>query len=174
MLLKCLAAVLIIGGSTIYGFMLNSIYLQRIERLMVFRDTFSLICGYISYGNSGMVELFKSISRNTAYDYVKEFYNYMTVQLSKCDGRDMSQMWRQAVAMHCEGNILNSEDCRLLEEIGDIPLYLDGEAQIKYINGVILKLNTRIEQLQSNQEQKGRIYKSIGFAAGVFLVLVLI
>lgn len=173
-MLKFLAAIMIIGGSTIYGFMLNSIYLQRIERLMTFRDTFSLICGYISYGSSGMVELFSSISKNTGYDYVKEFYNHMTVQLSKCDGRDMSEMWRQAVAIYCEGIFLNNEDCRLIGEIGDLPLYLDGEAQIKYINGVILKLNTRIEQLQSRKEQKGRIYKSVGFAAGVFLVLVLI
>lgn len=173
-MLKFLAAIMIIGGSTIYGFMLNSIYIQRIERLMAFRDTFSLTCGYISYGSSGMAELFGSIAKNTSYDYVREFYDYMTEQLSKCDGRDMSQMWRQAVAMYCEGIFLNNEDCRLLGEMGDLPLYLDGEAQIKYINGIILKLNTRIEQLQGQKEQKGKIYKSVGFAAGVFLVLVLI
>ncbi len=173
-MLKFLAAIMIIGGSTVYGFMLNGIYIQRIERLMAFRDTFSLICGYISYGSSGMAELFGGIAKNTGYDYVREFYNYITEQLLKCDGRDMSQMWRQAVAIYCEGIFLNNEDCRLLDEIGDLPLYLDGEAQIKYINGIVLKLNTRIEQLQSQKEQKGKIYKSVGFAAGVFLVLVLI
>lgn len=173
-MLKFVAAIMIIGGSTIYGFMLNGAYLKRIQRLITFRDTFMLICGYIGYGSLGMVELFKSIARNTGCDYTKEFYGYMAKQLSKCDGRPMSEIWRQAVTIYCDGIFLNGEDCGLIGEIGDLPLYLDGEAQIKYINGIILRLNTKIEKLQGQKEQKGRIYKSIGFAAGVFLVLVLI
>lgn len=173
-MIKVIGAMLVIAGTTLYGLFLNAIMSQRIKQLTDYRDTLMLMSGYIDSGSLGMEELCRSIAKNSRYDYVRKFYGYLAESLAQRSGREFSEIWRSGVRLYCEETFLGREEGGVLDEAGDLPLYLDGEAQTRFINEVIAKINARIHILQSEAAQKSRIYKYVGFAAGVFLVLILI
>lgn len=167
-------AALIMFGTTYYGWFLCFRQKNRIRRLKAIKETLLILAGQIRYGYTSIPEAFMNIAQKSSYSYIREFYTYVAKQLKSSTCQDFSVVWKKAVTLYVQDIYLSQEDCRVLENVGNMPLYLDGQMQIKLLNEAVAEFDQILMEAQGQIQEKCRIYKCTGFAAGVFLVLILI
>ena len=172
--MKIIGALLIIAGTTYYGFFLCFRQKSRICRLKAFKQTLLLLNGQIRFGCTSIPQAFADIADKCTYADIREFYAYAAEQLKANCCEDFSQVWNKSIALYLQEYYLTREDCQIIAGIGQMPLYLDKEMQMRILEGAVLELEQSIGTAEKNLDEKCRIYKCTGFAAGVILVLVLI
>lgn len=174
MVIKIAGAALIMLGTSYYGWFMCFRQKNRIKRLKAVKETLLVLSGQIRYGYTSIPEAFINIAQKSSYSYIRDFYFYVAKQLKGSTCQDFASVWKKAVGMYIQDIYLLQEDCRVIENVGNMPLYLDGQMQIKLLEEAVGELNQLLHDAQGQINEKCRIYKCTGFAAGVFLVLVLI
>ena len=172
--IKFIGCIIVILGTTYMGFYKCFCMQSRVRRLKAFKDTFIMIKGHIGFAGMNMQEIFETISCVAESEHIKEFYKYVSTQLTKKEDIDFYHVWENAVITHIKGVYLNDKDCFVIEKIGRMPVYLDGESQIKVIDMTVFELDRLIENAQEDIKQKGKVYKCLGVMAGIFIVILLI
>ena len=69
---------------------------------------------------------------------------------------------------------LTESDSEILKNIGSIPLHLDIQMQLAFLEENISELENLIEETQKDIRARCRIYQSAGVIAGLVIVLILI
>lgn len=83
-------------------------------------------------------------------------------------------IWRESVRNNASKSCFLREDEEFLMQFGNMPVHLDIQTQTDFVNHMISMLDDRIKKAQDKTDSQCRIYRCMGIAAGVFLVLVLI
>ena len=138
------------------------------------RSTFSLLEGQISYAYTSIPEAFENIAQKVNDQVLSEFYSCVGKILKEKECEDFSEAWNQGLKRYIENQYLSESDCRMLKIVGTMPVYLDGSMQIKVLEEAIFELDSQISEAEKHIQEKCKVYKCTGFAAGVFIVLILI
>ena len=174
-ILKIAGAVLILAASSFLGLYLGTVNKLRIKRLRELENSWTLAAGEIRFGISSLPEVFRNIAVQNRDEYIKNFYETMYKSMASLDTKEgFDVLWEKAVREKLSGNCLTGDDCRLVAEFGSIPLHPDTAMQLQFIERLVQQLETVINQAQDEISVKCRIYRCVGVAAGIFLVLVLI
>lgn len=88
--------------------------------------------------------------------------------------RDMSDCWREAVETVYRESALNREDIRIVSDLGIQLGKTDLESQSGMFNRTFSLLEAQITEAVEDKRTKGRMYKSLGSAIGVLIVILLI
>lgn len=174
MAVKIAGAVLIMVGTTYYGWFMCFKQRSRLMRLKAFKETLLVLSGQIRYGYTSIPEAFIKIAEKSSCTFIREFYTDVAKQLKSSTCQDFSAVWKKGISQYVQDIYLSQEDCHVLDNVGNMPLYLDGQMQIQMLEETVAELETILRDAQGHISEKCRIYKCTGFAAGVFLVLVLI
>ena len=85
---------------------------------------------------------------------------HIVEQMKKGSGTEFVTIWEQAL----------DEVCRIGKHLG----FLDQTQQEQHLKGCAKRLQRMQEQVQKELEEKKRIYRYLGMAAGIFVILVLV
>lgn len=173
MALKIAGCIFVIIGSCTYGIYKGNIRKQRIAQLLKLKTTFILIAGEIGYGYSTMEEIFKNIS-DKYKDETGEFYRYMYERIIRKEYISLVSMWEEACECKLSDTCLESGDICFIKEIGMLPVQLDKDMQLKFIDEKNIRLEEIIAEAKEKIEAQCHVYKVISATIGIFIVLILI
>jgi stage III sporulation protein AB len=147
---------------------------SRIRRLKSFKKTFLLLEGQIHYAYTSIPEALMNIAYKSSYTYISDFYGYVGKELTDRKCNDFHEAWDNGIRLFVQGIYLTQDDCSIIRNVGNMPLYLDCDMQIKVLEETTAELEQTITEAETEIGQKCKIYKCTGFAVGVFIVLILI
>lgn len=173
-MLKLCGAILIVTGTTCYGFFLAFQKKSRISRLHALKETFIVLIGQIRFARITMPEAFNQIAKKCGYTDIKNFYEFVAESLRKRSYLDFSEAWNKGIDVFIRDIFLTEEDCTLLKNVGNMPLYLDAQMQTAILEETVTQLEAVIEEAEKDIHEKCKIYKSFGLITGLLIVLILI
>lgn len=173
-MLKLCGAILIISGTTCYGFFLSFKKKSRITRLRALKETFIILIGQIRYARTTIPEAFGEIAEKCSYTDISNFYEFVAANLKNHSCKEFSEAWNMGIDNYIRDIFLTEADCALLKNVGNMPLYLDAQMQIAVLEETSSQLQTVIAQAEKDINEKCKIYQSFGLIIGLLIVLILI
>lgn len=174
MYIKLVGIMFILSGCAIYGLFLCYRTNRRIDELAEYKETLILLEGQISYGNYCLPLICTKLSNVCKIAHIRSFYKNVGERLNENAGLEFSVIWSECINEFLKNSYLYDSDKALLAGIGNIPLYLDGSAQINYLEEIKLRLEGLTNCARAEADSKCRVYKYVGLAAGAFIIILLI
>ncbi len=173
-MIKFIGAILIISGTSLYGFYFGYIKQLRIKRLKQMKETFILMSGQIDFAIRSIPQILINISKRNDCMPVKDFYGYVGNKLRSRECSDFNEAWNEGVNLYLCDNIFTESDREIFRNVGNMPVYLDKQMQIKELEENIKMLEEDIINASENLASRLRIYRCTGISAGIFIVLILL
>ena len=170
-MIRLIGAALLAGGSSALG--LGAV--ARLEGRV--RDLRDLIAGLevmereLSWRMLPLPELLECAAQGTG-SRAARFFRLCARGASHLNGRPFRQIWLEGE--EASGLLLEETDRLLLERLGGVLGRYDGENQRQALAEAVRRLEERRLQAQSQRQRLGRVYGTLGVAAGVLLIILLI
>jgi stage III sporulation protein AB len=170
MVLKLLGAVGVVASSYAIGWYMSLGEEYRANDLADMKNILSRFLSEISFGNSILTEAIDNILDETnCSDIFLNFKNEINNKGTSC----IYEMWEKSIKATAQRLYFNSNDYKELLALGKIFSYSDTAIREKVINSTINYL-TNEEEKSRNEKQAGKkIYKSLGAAVGILVVILL-
>jgi stage III sporulation protein AB len=104
---------------------------------------------------------------------VSVFLRSVTEELEGGQG-EFSIVWKKKLQENIQAMQLREQDRHELEELGTMLGYLDVEMQIQSLELYKKRVETSIEELESQKEKRSRLYPVLGTMAGVLLCILIV
>lgn len=172
-MLKVTGACLILLASAGIGVSFGSDLKRRCQELRILKQMAAMLRGEIRYGKTPLPEAFTRISDRLPEPFCS-FLRSVTGDMEEMDGKPLEEIWRRNIFRCLGQTCLTGADLERLQSLGEVLGYLDVEMQLAAIDLYLEQLNGGIAEALENRSSRERLYRSLGVAGGVFLVLLLI
>lgn len=173
-MIKWIGAVLIIAGFSYCGYERANKLLERLKRLRCIHASITVFETQIDYALMSIPDCFEKIGQDSNKIYLQNFYEDLAVQLRSRGDETFGTIWKMGVEKYLKSDVLTSDDCEMINLIGDMPLYLNKEIQITILQSVKMQIHNVIVCLEQECSSKCKIYKISGLSMGILFVLLLI
>lgn len=167
MYLKALAILMILFSTTSIGFLLSRRLHTRIDSLQAILSGFQLLGSEIRYLKTPMNEAFFKAA-DGASD--KSFF-YEVVKEQQEDGVCIADSYEKALVQNYKKYDLTEKDLNILLEFKNNLGMCDLESQLRMIEYIKTGIETQIEEGRQIEQKYSKLYKSLGFLSGAFLVV---
>lgn len=164
----CLILIFACGG---LGMIKAQTYSQRYRELSDLKDMLRMLQTEMNYLKDPLPVIFARISsykENSATDLLQECSFRMTENLDFC------KCWEEAAILTYRGSCLNRQDMEVVKDLG---LQL-GKSNIQGQHSIFslteAKLDIQIAEAEKEKATKGKMYRGLGFSAGIILAVILI
>lgn len=171
-MIRLFGALLITAGTAAWGLMNVFRLRRRVVCLQSLAGAVGLMASEICAALTPMPELLRRLSDDAAYP-ASCLYKNASEKMSALGDKPFSSIWTRAVRETPE-LLLTSEESLALEELG---LFL-GRYDVDEQKSALRRAQRRIEDFERRAEaervRNSKVYGFLGFAAGVFAVVVLL
>jgi len=167
-MIRLIGAVLLAGGSSALGFGA----VRHLEGRV--RDLRELVAGLevmereLGWRMASLPELLERAALGCG-ERAARFFHLCAQGASHLNGRTFRQVWLQA-----SGLVLEPVDRLLLEQLGAVLGRYDAVSQRQALTAAVGRLEEQRLQAQRERQRLGRVYGTLGVAAGALLVILLI
>ena len=168
-MMKLLGAVLIIGVSSLGGFIWAEKLSDRCELLKEWLRVLELLQTEIYYQGRLLPEIFRRVSENGSASYLGEMFRKAADQLEFGSGRGVADVW-EGLALARSG-LLQAADLRALLELGGYLGSTDRCDQLNKIKACKAHLELQLREAEQKRTMKTSLYRYLGFALGAAVVL---
>lgn len=172
-LLKLTGCMLLIAGSTGYGFSLAHRYQGRIRLLVRLRQMTYLLKSQIRYTNATLDEALRAVGERSGGP-LGELFQKAAGQIMQEEASSFYEAWKTSVDKLDPELPLSDADRKSLAAMAEHLGYLDLDAQERSLLLYLEELDGLIRTLQDQQREKCRLYRSLGVMAGIFLAVVIL
>lgn len=170
---KLSGAILIIGTSTLMGFLMAERLNERSRMLRLLIRLLNIIKTEIGYHSGLLAEVFQKAARLINDPQVALALRKIAENIGFGSDYNITELWKEF--LNDQGlNSLSQEDRGVLEELGAYLGSTDREDQMTRIEGACLRLQLNLEAADSEKAKRVRLYRYFGFAAGAVLVCMLV
>ncbi len=173
MIIKGILAVLIIILSTLTGYLVSLNYEFRIKQITAFIYSIKVMEAEMSYSKNFLIDIIKKLSKSNE-KIICHFYENMADLLSRSYGKDFSDIWCTSVDISFETSDLSDTDIKIIKDFGKNLGKIDIKNQQKIFDYFYKRFELQLEEAINEKTKKSRVYKNLGVAAGVMVVVVLI
>ena len=167
MYLKALGAILVLFSTTSIGYLLSRRLHVRIDSLQAVLSGFQLLGSEIGYLKTPMNEAFlKAAGGASGHSFF-----YEVVQEQKKEGAFIADSYEKALLQNYKRYDLTEKDLNILLEFKNNLGMCDLDSQLQMIEYIKKGIGTQIEEGRRIEQKYGKLYKSLGFLAGAFLVV---
>ena len=170
-MIRLIGAVLLAGGSSALGFGA----VRHLEGRV--RDLRELVAGLevmereLGWRMASLPELLERAALGCG-ERAARFFHLCAQGASHLNGRTLRQVWLQAE--EASGLVLEPVDRLLLEQLGAVLGRYDAVSQRQALTAAVGRLEEQRLQAQRERQRLGRVYGTLGVAAGALLVILLI
>lgn len=172
--------ILIMAGAAIGSGMFAAECLHvRLEILQLLRQMIYHLKGQILYDNATLPEALHEVGtrfaaeRDGIFRVPGEFFSHVCARIDEDRGAAFSQVWKEEVEKIPLDVPMSDADRRNLVALGDNLGYADRAMQERTLLFYLEQTDDTIAALKQEVEVKGKLYRTLGMAAGVFLMVVL-
>ncbi|MCI8418660.1 MAG: hypothetical protein HFI33_14395 [Lachnospiraceae bacterium] len=172
-MLKIVGSILILCCSAGLGMAGSQDLKKHCMELRILKQAVYMLRGEIKYSKAPLPEAFGALAARVASPF-GEFFLNLERELGLQDGRSLSQLWREGVKQELRTTCLSREEKERLQQLGEGLGYLDLEMQLSTIQLYLEQLDGDIARAQEEIRTKQKLYRSLGVAGGIFLVILLV
>lgn len=172
--IKTAGGIMIVLGSFLWGCLRAQLLIERLKRLRLFNQSLLVFETQIDYALMSIPECFEKIGHTYKEQYISCFYLYMSDKLRMDGTHSFETEWIRAVNIYLRDGVLNGQDCEIIEEVGQLPLYLNKNIQLTMLGNVREQMNEKIAAIENECRIRCKIYRIVGLAAGTLVMLLLI
>lgn len=172
--------ILIMAGAAIGGGMFAAECLKtRLEILQLFRQMIYHLKGQILYANATLPEALLEVGirfttdRDGIFRAPGDFFSGVCNRLDGDRRIPFSQVWKEEAEKISQDVPMSETDRRNLAALGENLGYADRTMQERTLLFYLEQTDDAIATLKQEVEVKGKLYRTLGMAAGVFLMVVL-
>ncbi|HBT15398.1 MAG TPA: stage III sporulation protein AB [Firmicutes bacterium] len=169
--MRVLGAILVIASSTIAGWIYSLLLKKRLKILSNLIQCFQWLETEVGYATFPLAEAFSRIG-GRIQEETKLLFSGFTDELKELQGLTADEAWQRSLAKCQEHLSLHHEDWALLENFGRTLGNTDQQHQLGAIRQTLEKLKQQEMEAAQNREKNERLYRYLGIAAGVLLVLI--
>lgn len=173
MMIKVILSVCIICLSTFTGYLIASSYDQRIKQISAFIYSVKLMEAEMNYSRNYILDILKKLSYNNE-PCISNFFKKISEEIQKNNGKDFSAIWNDSIYDSFSSSSFSTIDLKLINDLGKSIGKMDLENQQKIFTYFYKRLELQLEDAVNEKTKKSRVYKNLGIAAGVMIVVVLI
>lgn len=173
MIVKAAGICLIMGSSTAMGFLLSGRLEERIEELECMKKMLMQLKGEIRYHHAMLPEGFRATAGRMENLYGTLLKN-VSEEMEEMDGQTLAQIWEKNVRVVLKESALSKEDKERLVAFGGQMGYLDIEMQINSIELYMEQLQEEIKNAKEGLKRNGKLYRTMGVIAGIFVVILIV
>lgn len=168
MFFKLTGSVLILLGTSIWGFSYSNIYYKRHKNLMRFIVCLTAMENEISFTKQPIEAVLKRVSDITEFKEI-----FLTASNLSCE-MPIKKRWELAVLKDSKRLYFKKCDTEIISMLGGELGMTDRDGQIKNIRH-IKKLTENLESEAKEEYQKqSKLLKGLGVSVGLFLVILLL
>lgn len=168
MLIEILAFCCVLGGSTGMGCWYIHMYNSRIWQM---DQLLQLLEGFrqeITYSHIPLAQICRELGERVEKPYcdlLQAFYR----RIIEKKGENIATIWKEEVKRIEDATLLTKEGLQLLYQLMDPIGYADSETQVKKIDMLIEKMREALQKQKREQENKVRVYFTVGIMGGLLL-----
>lgn len=172
--------ILIMSGALIGGgFAAAERLRERLEALLLIRQMAVHLKGQILYSNSALPEAMREVGRR--FSEGKEgslrepglFFLRVAGRMEQEPEQAFFDIWKGEADKLSSGLPISGEDRKMLVALGENLGYADRKMQERTILFYLEQADDAISALKKELENKTRLYRCLGMAAGLFLMVVM-
>lgn len=167
-IIKSIIYILIFVSSTCIGILISNKYKNRVNDLKEFKSMLNIMNTKIRYTYEPIGEIAKDISQMAESNIsciFKEIYNQLK-------NKPISEAWDIAVETY--GDNFSIDDKNIIKSMGKMLGKTDVDGQISEISQAEEFLKVQIENAEKERQKNEKLYKSLGMAIGMAIVIILI
>ena len=170
---KAIVCILIIFSAGGLGWAKAYTYEQRVQLLKNIIDTIESLESEMKYRIDPLPQALKRIcvyKKGVASD----FFKAVAQSLEDSSNIPFSTIWDEKVESFYSGSVLNAADLVILKEIGPELGKTGLQGQSSLFSRVHAYLDNQLAEAEEEKKTKGKMYKSLGFAIGIAIVIIFI
>lgn len=170
-MVKIFGAIIIIFVSTFSGFELAKKYSNRTKNIRQFKFALQSLSAEIMYGHIPLSVATERIARQVE-EPLCTFFNIFSSKLNE-GNKQVSEAWKESLNQIKKDAALQKTEYEVLVQFGETLGRHDRESQQKHIILAINHLEKEEVESKDNQQKYERMCRSLGFLAGILIVLLL-
>jgi stage III sporulation protein AB len=172
MWIKFIGCILIIILSYMIGIIYSNTYRDRVKELGGFEKVIHEFENQIIYALTPIPEIVKGLKAQLN-EPLKYFLSRFEENLSSGD-MTIQIAWKNALDKSKGKFNLKAEDYEVIIWFGNQFGNSDKETQVKNMEFTLEKLKGQIKIAEKAREKNGKLYKSLGLAAGIFIAIIIL
>lgn len=162
---------LMVAASTALGFRMSLDLYKRTCSLRELKRVMELIRGEIRYGVTPLNEAFQAAAQHSEMPF-GEFLSEASVTMEKRDGKTLAVILEENRSLLQKGTELKDADVSAFVRAGGRLGHLDVEMQMRTIELYLEELEKECAAAEKEYQEKGKVYRYLGFMGGLFLAVV--
>ena len=172
-MLKLAGAVLVFVACIGYSSYLLEKQKTRRNVLQAFISMLDLPSGKLRYERLPVEEVLEELDQKY-HGVVGAVMGRIADRLTAGICENLETIWREEFAAAEKQLMLTGEEMEIVLETGKNLGYLDVEAQMGHLKGCRERLSGKLAEAEAELKEKRRIYRYLGIAVGVLVILVLV
>ncbi len=173
MLIKLVLSMVIIISGVMVGKLLSKPYENRVDHLQSMIIALNLLESEMKYRLDPLGEIFARVGRD-CNGYVSTLFYKASAMLENYDLEDFNEAWNRLVLEVFSQSSLTKKDRAIIGEIGLELGRTDISGQGSIFQRIYMKLEDQIREASDINAGKGKMFTSLGTAAGILIVIILI
>ncbi|MGN1181045.1 MAG: stage III sporulation protein AB [Suilimivivens sp.] len=172
-MLKAAGAVLLLVGA--WGFA-YSICRERKKQLILLKDMremYRLVQSEISYTALPLPEIFAIVAAKMKAPF-REALISVSESMNPESGEDFAEIWKIKMEEGLAGALLTASQKELLLRFPECVGMNESKGQAKALDRYIEELSRMILQLEEEEKSKNKVIMSLGIAAGLLMIIILL
>lgn len=170
--MKITGCVLIVAGTSGYGFWLAARYGERLKTLEQMRQMIFLLKGQIIYANAPLEEAFEAVGSRIE-GALSELFLRVSGRIREQQGEPFIQIWKEEIGSLGKETALTEKDRQTLSGMGEHLGFMDRDMQERNLLLYLEQLDLEIEGIRQHKQERTRLYTSLGVMSGLFLAILL-
>lgn len=172
-MIKLLGSIVIVGVTTLFGFELSNRLRRRSKQIRYLKMALESLETEIVFAMTPLAEACKRVSDQIPDHTVASFFQTIGLKLSKEESL-VTDIWQSVLEKWKEETDLKDSEINILKQFGQTLGQQDLENQRKQIRLAISYFDQEENQALEAQQKYDSMYKSLGFLAGIFIVLIML
>lgn len=169
--MKIIGMIMILLSCTLIGTGISLNLKKRITLLQSISFCLEEVCNEVEFGKNILMDIFYNVSRKSD-GTISDFFVYIYKELSD-EEDNFYEIWNKGIEI-IDKSVIKKEEKEMLYELGIHIINTNQDRLCEVIKGYVQRFNSLRNNLEEEYRQKAKMYQSVGFLAGVFLVIVLI
>ncbi len=163
----------IILTTTLIGYVFAQSYEQRIRMLHHFIFSIKIMETDMSYKKSYLLDILIRLSE-TKDRVVSNFFKGIYSEMHNNPGMDFETLWIKNADLFLKDTPFTNEDMKIIKELGKNLGKIDFINQEKLFQYIHKRLEIQLKEAEEQRDKKSRVYKNLGVAIGITIVVILI
>lgn len=172
-MLKILGAFVIIGATTVMGFLYARVFSTRVKQLRDMQYALNMLESEIIYTATPLIHAMRHISEKSN-DSVKLLFERISELLREKKAEGVHEAFNQAMKEFKKDLYFEKEEVEVMASFMHSLGSSDIEGQKKNFNITIKKLESFEKKAEETKSKNEKLYKYLGVCAGVLIVMILV